>query len=292
MADVLFGYFPIPIADNYEETVRLVVLAEELGVDLIGIQDHPYQRRFLDTFALIADLAARTSRIRFFPDVADLPLRPPAMMAKAAASIDRMSEGRFELGLGAGNFWDVIEAMGGPRRTPGEAFEATEEAIAVLRLMWSGGRGLRFDGKHYRLHGVHSGPTPAHPIEIWVGAYGPRILSLIGRAGDGWIPSAAYAPPEKLGKRNARIDEAALAAGRDPKGIRRIYNVWGPITDGATEGPFHGPGSQWVDTLTHLAVDLGMDAFIFGAAEGTDEEQQLRRFAEEIAPAVRANARR
>jgi alkanesulfonate monooxygenase SsuD/methylene tetrahydromethanopterin reductase-like flavin-dependent oxidoreductase (luciferase family) len=86
-------------------------------LDLIGIQDHPYQRRFLDTFALIGDLLARTERLRFFPDVANLPLRQPAMLAKAGASLDVMSGGRFELGLGAGAFWEAIAAMGGPARS-------------------------------------------------------------------------------------------------------------------------------------------------------------------------------
>jgi alkanesulfonate monooxygenase SsuD/methylene tetrahydromethanopterin reductase-like flavin-dependent oxidoreductase (luciferase family) len=87
--------------------------ADELGLDLIGIQDHPYQWRFLDTWSLIGDLLARTERIRFFPDVANLPLRGPAMMAKQAASLDVLAGGRFELGLGAGAFWEAIGAAGG-----------------------------------------------------------------------------------------------------------------------------------------------------------------------------------
>jgi alkanesulfonate monooxygenase SsuD/methylene tetrahydromethanopterin reductase-like flavin-dependent oxidoreductase (luciferase family) len=102
--EVEFGYSPAPSVDDYPEIVERVRLADETGLDLIGVQDHPYQRRFLDTFLLIADLAARTSRVRFFPDVANLPLRPPSVIAKMAASVDRMSGGRFELGLGAGGF--------------------------------------------------------------------------------------------------------------------------------------------------------------------------------------------
>ena len=93
--------------------------ADEGGLQLVGVQDHPYQRRFLDTFSLIATLLAETRRISFFTDVANLPLRPPAVMAKAAASLDVLSGGRFELGLGAGGFQDGIAGMGGPRRSPG-----------------------------------------------------------------------------------------------------------------------------------------------------------------------------
>ena len=109
---VEFGFFPAPNADDHAAIVEQVRIAEETGLELIGIQDHPYQRRFLDTFSLIADLEARTSRLRFFPDVACLPLRPPSILAKASASIDRMSGGRFELGIGAGAFWDAIVGMG------------------------------------------------------------------------------------------------------------------------------------------------------------------------------------
>src|SRR5918995_6777390 len=208
---VEFGFFPTPTADDHPAIVEQVRIADETGLDLIGIQDHPYQRRFLDTFSLITDLAARTERVRFFPDVANLPLRNPAVMAKAAASIDRMSGGRFELGLGAGGFWDAIEGMGGPRRSPADAVDSLAEAIEVIRLLWSGERNLRFEGRHYRLKGVHSGPVPAHDIGIWIGAGGPRMLSMIGRLADGWIPSSPWAPPGRLGEMNGLIDASAEA---------------------------------------------------------------------------------
>ena len=101
---VQFGFFLTPTAHNYPELVQQARLADQLGLDLIGIQDHPYQQRFLDTWTLIAALAVQTERIRFFPDVINLPLRPPAMLGKAAASLDHMTGGRIELGLGAGAF--------------------------------------------------------------------------------------------------------------------------------------------------------------------------------------------
>ncbi|MGH2757414.1 MAG: LLM class flavin-dependent oxidoreductase, partial [Actinomycetota bacterium] len=283
--DVEFGYFPSPNAADYPALVEQVRIADETGLDLIGIQDHPYQRRFLDTFSLIADLAARTRHVRFFPDVANLPLRHPSIIAKSAASIDQMSGGRFELGIGAGGFWDAIEGMGGPRRKPAEAVESLAEAVEVIRLLWSGERGLRFDGRHYRLKGVHSGPVPAHNIGIWVGAGGPRMLTLIGRKADGWVPSSGWATPERLAEMSTRIDEAADAVGRKPGDIRRIYNVWGTITEGERGDFLEGPVSYWIDVLTALAVETGMDAFIFGPA--TDPASQLRTFAEEVAPGVR-----
>src|SRR6202521_3321276 len=144
---VRFGVFLTPDASQPSRLLELAGVADDLGFELIGIQDHPYQRRFLDTWTLLTAIAVQTSRVRVFPDVINLPLRPPAVLAKAAASLDLMSGGRVELGLGAGGFWDAIAAMGGPRREPRDAMAALEEAIAVIRLMWSNQRAVHFDGR-------------------------------------------------------------------------------------------------------------------------------------------------
>jgi alkanesulfonate monooxygenase SsuD/methylene tetrahydromethanopterin reductase-like flavin-dependent oxidoreductase (luciferase family) len=280
-----FGAFLIPDAASYPAVLEQARACESAGLDLIGVQDHPYQRRHLDTWTLLAVLGASTTRLRLVPDVTNLPLRPPAVLAKAAASLDVMTGGRVELGLGAGAFWDAIEAMGGARRSPGEALKALDEAIAVLRLMWSGERGLRYDGDHYALRGVHSGPVPPHPIGIWIGGGGPRMLALIGRTADGWLPSSPAFPPERLADAHRRIDEAAAAAGRDPAEVRRAYNVAGRITTGASAGFLDGPAGQWVDQLTELTLEHGMDTYVVWPSEET--ELQIRRFGEEVAPAVR-----
>jgi hypothetical protein len=206
------------------------------------------------------------------------------MLAKAAASLDLLSGGRFELGLGAGAFWDGVAAMGGPRRTPGEAVGALEEAIGLLRRLWSDERSVRFQGRHYQLAGVRPGPAPAHPIGIWVGGYGPRMLALTGRLADGWVPSAAYLPPERLAAAQARIDEAAAAAGRDPAAIRRCYNLSGRIGPGGG-GFLDGPAGQWVEQLLPLVVETGMDTFVLWPTESA--ASQLERFAAEVAPALR-----
>lgn len=287
---VRFGYFLIPDASNVPAALQLARQVDDLGLDLIGIQDHPYQRRFLDAWTLLTAVAMRTERVHVFPDVASLPLRPPAVLAKAAASLDLLSGGRFELGLGAGAFWDAIAAMGGPRRSPGEAFEAITEAIRVIRLMWSGERGVRFAGKHYQLAGVHSGPLPAHDIGIWIGATGPRMLDLIGREADGWIPSSSYVTPERLPALQQTIDEGAASAGREPGVIRRLYNVMGNITGGESHGFLDGPVAQWVDELTELTVEYGMDSYIFAPAANPAE--QLARFANEVVPQVRERVAR
>ena len=280
-----FGIFPVPDAADLDDLVDLVREADNLGLDLVGIQDHPYQRRFVDTFTLITALAVKTEHIRFFPDVASLPLRPPAVLAKMAATIDLISRGRFELGLGAGSFWEAIGAIGGPRRSAGEAFQSLEEAIDIIRLMWSNERSVRYHGNHYQLGGVKPGPRPAHPIDIWLGVGGPRALNLLGRKADGWVPSIPSMPIETLNDRHDAIDQGAIEAGRDPSDIRRLANVNGVITTGNTEGFLRGPADQWVDQLTELALDHRIDTFILWP-DG-DPLRQTRLFAD-LVPAVEA----
>jgi alkanesulfonate monooxygenase SsuD/methylene tetrahydromethanopterin reductase-like flavin-dependent oxidoreductase (luciferase family) len=277
---VSFGYFLVPnAADPLLSTARL---AEELGLEYVGIQDHPYQRRYVDTIALSGAILAATSTLRVFPDVACLPLRPPGVLAKTAASLDVLSGGRFELGLGAGAFWDAIEGYGGARRTPGEALAALGEAVEVIRLLWSGGRGLRFEGEHYHLRGVHSGPLPAHDIGLWIGAYGPRALALTGRVADGWVPSVSADLVRRLPELNDRVDAGAASAGRSPSAVKRIFNVGGTITDGPSEGYLNGPPSQWIDELGTLVTDHRADVLIFGGPP-----DQLRTFAEQVVPTLR-----
>ena len=273
---VELGAFVAPDAERPEQTVEIVVAADAARLDLVGIQDHPYQRRFLDTWTLLAYLGARTKRIRLVPDVINLPLRPPAVLAKAAASLDVLTGGRVELGLGAGAFWDAIEAMGGPRRTGPESVDALEEAIAVLRASWSGERSVTVEGAHYGVRGLHPGPAPAHPIGIWLGAYGPRMMRVTGRLADGWLPSVPRMPLEDVMPRHAMIDEAARRAGRDPSAVRRVANL-----------ALSGPPATWPDQVVRLATDYRFESFVLSAEDEGDPVGLVRRFGEDVAPAVR-----
>jgi alkanesulfonate monooxygenase SsuD/methylene tetrahydromethanopterin reductase-like flavin-dependent oxidoreductase (luciferase family) len=293
-----FGISVAPEAANLPTIRAMVRAADEHGIDLIGIQDHPYQWRFLDTMALIAHLLAETNRVRMFADVANLPLRHPAMLAKEAASLDVLSNGRYELGIGVGSFWDAIVAMGGPRRRPGEAVEALEEAIAIIRTAWSGERSVRVRGHHYVVDGYHPGPLPVHDMEIWVGAYRPRMLRLTGRLADGWIPSLGQIDLDAVADGQRRIDEAAVRAGRDPAAIRRMLNVGGSIGPSAGEsgirfGPsagLRGSVDEWVDRLSGWATELGLDTFILWPA--IPEPGQVETFGRVIAMQTRAEVAR
>jgi alkanesulfonate monooxygenase SsuD/methylene tetrahydromethanopterin reductase-like flavin-dependent oxidoreductase (luciferase family) len=259
---VRFGIFPSPRADSWQETLQMARVADEAGFDLVGIQDHPYQRRFLDTWTLMAFVLAKTDRVTVFPDVANLPLRPPRMMAKQAASLDLLSGGRFELGLGAGAMWDGIEAMGGRRLSPKQSVDALEQAIVEMREFWTA------DGKY-------DGPQPAHQIGIWLGAYKPRMLRITGALADGWIPSQSYLPPEQVPEAMKRVDDAASAEGRDPKEIRRVYNLIGdePAT---------------AEQIAGFATELGFDSFIFSPAD----VHEIERLAHDVIPAVREEVAR
>ena len=254
---VSFGIFPSPRADFSQECLQMARVADQAGFDLIGIQDHPYQRRFLDTWALMAFVLGQTSRISVFPDVANLPLRPPRMLAKHAASLDVLSGGRFELGLGVGAFWQGIEALGGLSLSRKQSVDAVEQAIVELREFWKG-------------EGKFDGPPPAHEIGIWLGAYRPRMLRIAGALADGWVPSQSYLPPDQVPEAMKRVDDAAAAEGRDPKEIRRFYNL--SSDDPATP-----------EQIADFVTELGFDSFMFSPADASEVE----RLAHDVLPAVR-----
>ncbi|EHR62833.1 LLM class flavin-dependent oxidoreductase [Saccharomonospora cyanea] len=270
--DPRFGTFLTPKAAQPEQVVHLAQLSEQAGLDLVTFQDHPYQPAFLDTWTLLSFVAARTERVLLAPNVANLPLRPPAVLARAAASLDLLSGGRVELGLGAGGFWDAIEAMGGRRLTPGEAVAALAEAIEIIRDLWDTSQrgGVRHDGERYQVVGAKRGPAPAHDVPIVLGAYKPRMLRLVGRAADGWLPSLPYLPgPEALAGMNEIIDAAAVEAGRKPTEIRRWLNIT--------------PQDLDPRVLTDIVLKYGVSTFVLA----TDDPDTVAEFGDRIAPAVK-----
>jgi alkanesulfonate monooxygenase SsuD/methylene tetrahydromethanopterin reductase-like flavin-dependent oxidoreductase (luciferase family) len=280
---VAFGLNVDPNADGLPAAARIAAIADTSGLEYAGIQDHPYNPDFVDTLTQITWLAARTSRVHLFPNVANLPLRPPAMLAMQAATIDVLSSGRFELGLGAGAFHDGIAGLGGPRRTTSQARQALGEAIDVIRATWAGSP-YSYEGEYYEVPRAVPGPKPAHDIGIWLGVAGPRAARLLGAKADGWSVSAIYVPPERARELGDIITDAAGEAGRDPERIVRLYNLMGSITP-ASRDLLNGPAGQWIEFLATLYTDVGMNTFVFWP-DG-DRERQSRIFAEEIVPAVR-----
>jgi alkanesulfonate monooxygenase SsuD/methylene tetrahydromethanopterin reductase-like flavin-dependent oxidoreductase (luciferase family) len=280
-----FGVSLDPSAGSWAHTQRLARTAEDLGLDHLAVQDHPYQPGHLDSWTLIAHLSAVTDRISFLTDVADLQLRPPVMLAKAAASLSVLTDGRIQLGVGGGGIPDAIASMGGPARRGLDMVAFAEESLGVLRTALAGDV-VRLHSPYHSIDGYRAGPVPPKPVKIWLGAQKPRMLAVTGRLADGWIsPLNIYVPPQEVPSRQLIIDEAATDAGRDPRTLRRVYNVIGVIGNSGDGPGLVGDVQRWVDTLTEWAVDLGFDTFVFWPA--TDPERQLALFAEEVVPAVR-----
>ncbi len=297
---LLFGINVDPTTDQLDETLLRAQLADDNGLDLCTIQDHPYNRRFLDTWTLLAFLAARTKRVHLGTNVANLPLRPPAMLAKQAASLDVLSGGRLELGLGAGAIWPAIAAFGGPQRSAGEAYRAFEEALHIIKGMWANvGHAFTYDGAFYQVKGAQPGPAPAHPIRIWAGAVGPKMQHLTGRMADGILVSSTYVSPERLAEMNGRIDEGAAEAGRPVEAIRRGYNLMGIIdvgqfgrsTPAREPGVLYGSIQTWVDLLIRYHTEYRLDTFIFWPV-GDKPLAQLTALMRDVIPAVRAGVER
>lgn len=282
--ELQFGVFITPSSDAPQQVVDLAVLAERVGLDLVTIQDHPYLPTHLDTWTLLSWISGQTERIHLAPNVLNIPLRQPAVAARAAASLDLLSQGRLELGLGAGAYWTAIAALGVPRLSPGESIDAFREALAVVRavLDTNAERRVRIDGAYHQLDRAAPGPTPAHEIPILLGAARPKMLRLLGAEADGWIATHRFLPPEGIATGNAIIDAAAREAGRDPREIRRLINIDGRFS--AERGVFlDGPPEQWVDDLLPLALNDGVSTFILMS----DDPAAIERFAGEVAPALR-----
>ncbi|MFG2767604.1 LLM class flavin-dependent oxidoreductase [Streptomyces rubiginosohelvolus] len=283
--ELMLGTFITPTVRNPARVVELAELTETANLDIATFQDHPYNADFLDTYTLLTWVAAKTSKLRVSANVTNLPLRPPAMLARAAASLDVLSGGRFELGLGAGAFPKAVQGLGGRALTAGQGVEALEEAINIIRGVWDTSKTdpLRHEGQHYSVPAMKRGPRPAHDIGVWLGAYKPRMLRLTGSTADGWLPTLQYIQTPGLTEANEIIDEAAQEAGRNPKEIRRLLNLFNVGFSATQRGHLQGLPEQWVEDLLPLVLDHGFSAFLIGQ----DDPAVIRRFGEEVAPALR-----
>lgn len=297
MNELQFGVFLNPSRDRAAAIVENTLAAEAAGFDYVSIQDHPYAGQLLDPLALIGVLIGATERIRFMTNVANLPLRPPATLAKSAAALDVLSGGRFELGLGGGRAWDAIAAMGGPTWTPPQVVRAVDEAITIAHYFWYGESDRLSELELFSLGPVAPGPAPAHRIGIWLGAAGPRMLNLLGRRADGWIAPVATGFETKPEAQD-RIDRGAREAGREPSDVRRVIQLVGAVTDRAEtlKRPLRGPGGQpivatpeiWAMIIAELVAQERFDTVNFVPRFETTE--QIAAFGASVIPLARQTA--
>lgn len=290
----LFGINIDPGTSDPGDAFIRAEIADRHAIDLALIQDHPYIDRFFDTWVLLALVAARTERVHVGTNVSPLALRPPAMLAKAASTLDVLSNGRVELGIGTGGFAQGIASFGGALPEKPDIVPAFDEAVRVIRGLWQSDGGFKFEGRYHSLKGTRFGPRPAHPIRIWVGATKPRMLRLTGRLADGVSVSNAYVPESALADVHKHVDRGAEQVGRRPEEIRRLYNLMGIIdlpgspntADNLRPNTPLMTADGWVEHLTHLYRNLRMDTFVFWPL-GEQQIDQLELFAAEVVPAVR-----
>jgi alkanesulfonate monooxygenase SsuD/methylene tetrahydromethanopterin reductase-like flavin-dependent oxidoreductase (luciferase family) len=283
--DLLFG---VNISPNVEgEPIARAKRAEDLGFDFVSANDHIHAvgSRY-ELWTMLSWIGSATSRIRVATRVLGVPYRPPAVVAKMAETFDRLSGGRLILGLGGGASDEEFRALGLDVRSPREKIEGLEEALLIIRGLWSEPI-FTMEGRIYRTDRAEIEPKPQHRIPIWLGTLGPRGLAVTGRLGDGWIPSLENAPPDRVPTMTKRIFQAAEEAGRDPEEITLVYNLVVRVEEHGTEEPFVVSGSpQAVSEQLRGFMQLGFTAFNF-IPWGTDVDAQMERLANEVIPAVR-----
>jgi alkanesulfonate monooxygenase SsuD/methylene tetrahydromethanopterin reductase-like flavin-dependent oxidoreductase (luciferase family) len=287
MTQLIIGMDVSTSAACGDDPIAAAQLAEQLGYDFVSATDHPAgSHPSYDTLTLLTWIAASTSRIAIASRVLAVPFRRPAMVAKAATSLERLSGGRFILGLGGGHSDEEIQALGGTAPTPSDKIDGLAEAVEVIRGVWTH-TPFSFNGRHHSVRELELQPKPAHPIPVWLGTFGVRALAVTGRLADGWIPSLGFAGPERIPAMRRRIDDAAHAAGRKPSDIRGIYNVGIRVDPAATQLPdlLTGSVNQILDQL-HGYRELGFTGFNL-VPSGPDRTDQMHRIAEDVVPGLR-----
>jgi alkanesulfonate monooxygenase SsuD/methylene tetrahydromethanopterin reductase-like flavin-dependent oxidoreductase (luciferase family) len=274
-------------AKRLPELLEATTIAEDLGAGLVTVADHPYLPSELDAWTLIPLLLARTSRVHVATNVTALPFRSPTVIAKAAATLQYTSGGRFVLGLGAGGPYDGLPGWGAQWASLGQAIGALDEAIPLIRRLWSG-RPVDHDGEYYRLReAVAVAGAAADPVPpIWVGSFKPKMLALTGRHADGWLPTNAYLSLDEVPAMQRAVDAAAVAAGREPSAVRRVFNVMGVIDDARprrNDQLLVGPAGHWAEALTGYRERLGFETFVFWPVHG-DTRRQVELFFDTVVP--------
>ena len=290
MTRLLFGLNVSTSAAVGADPVGEARAAEELGFDFVSANDHPCGTNpTYELWTMLSLMAAGTSHIRLASRVLGVPYRHPAMVAKMAETLDRLSRGRLILGLGGGASDDAFRAFGLGVRSPREKIDGLEEAIHIIRGLWTHPN-FTFEGRLYRTDRANLEPKPEHRIPLWLGTFGNRGLAVTGRLADGWIPSLELAPPDRVQSMLERIRAAARTAGRHSEEITCVYNMEIRVDEAPISRPFVVSGGPDVVTEQLLGfVRLGFTAMNF-IPVGPAKEEQRERLATEVIRAVRASA--
>lgn len=289
MARLLFGVNVPTSAAVGADPVSYARTAEEVGFDFVSASDHPCGTNpSYETWTMLSWIAAATSRIKVATRVLGVPYRSPAMVAKMAETLDRLSGGRLILGMGGGYSDEEFHAFGLRVPSAKEKIEGLEEAVRIVRGLWSEAT-FTYEGQHHRTIAADLEPKPEHDIPIWLGTFGKRSLALTGRVADGWIPSLAFAPPNEIPEMRNRIIAAAEEIRRDPKEITFVYNIEVRIDTIADANPHVVCGSPEAvaDQLRSL-VELGFSGMNLMPV-GPNLDEQVEGLGAEVLPLLRDN---
>ncbi len=267
--------------------------AESVGYDALLMQDHAYLGSFGETTTLLAAIGAVTDSVEIGGNVLTSPFRLPAILAKETATLDSITGGRVQLGIGVGANAKGIAALGGPTyENQGDMFRAYRDSLHIIRGLWeSDGEPFSYEGDIHSVQEVDFGPAPSRRIPIMTGAMGPQSLNLTAKLADGISVSSSYVPYERLPWFREQLDTGAREYNRDPSELFINYNIMGYIHDGSSnarprdEGVFWGDLNWWTERLKTIQ-EMGVTQFTYWPVHG-DFDDQLRRFVEDVAPTVR-----
>lgn len=221
---------------SFARAAEFAERAEALGFDSVWVSDHFFYslarygageelQGSLEPLTTLAGLAVVTERVRLGPLVLGAPFRHPAVVAKAAGTIQQLSGGRFELAVGAGWYQTEFDAFGYGYGSAGERFSMLEEHVEVLHLLLREGP-ASFEGRFFELRGAHNHPLPDPRPPLWLGGKGgDRLLRLVARQADGWNTVWRWTPDE-YAARVRRGREIFEEEGRDPAELRLSIGLY------------------------------------------------------------------
>jgi probable F420-dependent oxidoreductase len=288
----------------------LAETAEGLGFDSVWISDHvvvperissayPYTtdgrfptqatNPYLEPLTTLGYLAGITHRVRLGIAVLILPYRHPLLTAKMVATLDNLSAGRVDLGIGVGWMREEFEALGQPEAVYTHRGSASDEQLRIFTSVWTEDV-AGFDGRFYHFEPVGAHP---HPIQkprppIWIGGHTRPALRRVAQLGDGWLPIGgrppADLPPDEFAAGIATIRTEAEKVGRNPDQLRVCFDT--TVDFAATDGrPFSGSSTEIARQL-QAYLDAGADSLViaFGRLAPGEYERALRRFVDEVRP--------
>ncbi|MBI2761846.1 MAG: TIGR03560 family F420-dependent LLM class oxidoreductase [Chloroflexi bacterium] len=311
---IRFGIHAGPQHTTYAEYTNLWKQAEAMGYDWVSVFDHfvpinsDPEGPCFEGPTLLAAMAAQTSRIRCGILVVGNTYRHPAVLANIAATIDHVSAGRLELGIGAG-WWEMEhQEYHIPYHTTGRRIRMLGEAAKMLRLLWTEHR-ANFDGRYYHLTDALNEPKPLQsPLPLWVGGMGEQLtLRVVAESADGW--NTFLMPADRYQRKLDVLAEHCRAVGRDPRDIRKSLVVQALIGENESEMQERtertarargtspellrqqavvGTPEQAAEQIMRY-VQMGVGDFILGARPPYDYAG-MQLFIEKVAPLVRKQA--